>query len=144
MVREAVINIRKSKLPDISLFGTAGSFFKNIVISQEKYNKLLEKFPNIPGFKDRSNNIKISTAWILDNLCGFKGYRINEKREEDKNGQFGVYDNQALVLVYYFQNNIGDKTNNPGQVIRFLADKMVECVREKTGIILDREVVYLP
>jgi UDP-N-acetylmuramate dehydrogenase len=68
----------------------------------------------------------VPAAWILDTLCGFKGY---------KNGEVGVYKNQALVLVNYGQGTAAD--------IKNLAQKMTACVLEKTGIELEREVEFV-
>ncbi len=123
LMREIVIDIRTNKLPDVKAVGTAGSFFKNPIISQEKYNELKIKYQDMPSFPAANNNVKIPAAWLLDKLCGFKGYR---------DGDVGVYQNQALVLV-----NFG---NASAQDILSLAEKMIACVKEKTGIELEKEV----
>jgi UDP-N-acetylmuramate dehydrogenase len=132
-VREIVIHIRTNKLPSVKDYGTAGSFFKNPIISRIQYEELLAKYPGLPGFSTGSSSakamedeIKIPAAWILDNVCGFKGYR---------EGDVGVYKNQALVLVNY-----GNATE---QDIKSLAEKMIACVKEKTNINLEREVEYI-
>ena len=131
-MRNAIIDIRINKLPDISKVGTAGSFFKNSTIPKNEYQKLLEKYPATPAFpveqKSASgeDQVKIPTAWILDNVCGFKGLR----RED-----VGVYENQALVLV-----NFGKGT---AEEIRALADEMIASVKEKTGISISPEVEFV-
>jgi UDP-N-acetylmuramate dehydrogenase len=121
-IRDIVIDVRTKKLPDVKHIGTAGSFFKNPVISKSEFNNLKLKYPELPG-RDAGDSIKISAAWVLDNVCGFKGY---------KEGNVGVYKNQALVLV-----NFGNATS---QEIKTLAEKMIESVKEKTGITLVPEV----
>ena len=131
-VRDAVVEIRKAKLPDTAKIGTAGSFFKNQTISKTDYQKLLEKFPTMPAFPVNEKivtgqeQVKIPTAWILDNICGFKGVR---------RGEVGVYENQALVLV-----NFGKGT---AKEVKNLADEMVACVKEKTGITISPEVEFV-
>jgi UDP-N-acetylmuramate dehydrogenase len=129
-IRDIVIDIRTKKLPDVRIIGTAGSFFKNPIISLSDYQNLLTRYPDLPGYSQKSafagataDTIKIPAAWMLDNLCGFKGY---------KEGDVGVYKNQALVLV-----NFG---NAKAQDIFDLSEKMIACVKEKTNIILEREV----
>ena len=128
-VRDAVIAIRTAKLPDVSKLGTAGSFFKNPIIEKSLLNELLKSFPLLPSFPVESgeeNKAKVPAAWILDNLCGFRGYR---------SGSIGTYERQALVLV-----NFGGGTEAS---IMELAARMQACVREKTGIELELEVVRL-
>jgi UDP-N-acetylmuramate dehydrogenase len=77
----------------------------------------------LPHYKVNDEQVKIPAAWILDNLCGFKGYR---------SGDVGVYQNQALVIV-----NFGHAT---AEEIKKLSDNMIACVKEKTNIILECEV----
>jgi UDP-N-acetylmuramate dehydrogenase len=121
-IRDIVIDIRTNKLPNLKEYGTAGSFFKNPIVTQAIYEELKSKFPDLPGFKI-DQHIKIPAAWLLDKVCSFKGYR---------DGDVGVYKNQALVLV-----NFGKAT---AQEISSLSEKMISCVKEKTKIILEREV----
>jgi UDP-N-acetylmuramate dehydrogenase len=125
-VREAVIEIRKRKLPDIKEYGTAGSFFKNVVVSALKAKELTDMYPEMIVHPVNDKRVKIPTAWILDNLCGFRGV---------KKGNVGTYKNQALVLV-----NFGDAT--AAEIIG-LAQKMVDGVYEKTGIEIEPEVEYV-
>ena len=125
-VRDAVIKIRTSKLPDLAKIGTAGSFFKNPTILKERYAELVKKYPDLPSYPADGESVKVSAAWILDNVCGFRGVR---------RGAVGVYENQALVLV-----NFGGGT---AQEIKKLADEMIACVKEKTGIVLVPEVEFV-
>lgn len=90
-VSNAVIAIRRSKLPDPKEIGNSGSFFKNPVISQEHYLKLQEQFPEIPGYKVSDLEMKVPAGWLIE-TSGFKGKRFNN---------YGVHEHQALVLVNY-------------------------------------------
>ncbi len=88
-IAAAVITIRSRKLPDPNVLGNSGSFFKNPVIENSKYQELIQEFPNLPSYKMAEGQYKIPAAWLIDH-CGFKGMRI---------GDAGVHQNQALVLV---------------------------------------------
>lgn len=125
-LRDAIVAIRTKKLPDISQLGTAGSFFKNPVISEQKFAELREKYPELPSFPAEAGSVKVPAAWLLDKVCGFKGIR---------EGDAGVFENQALVLVNY--------GNASAAEIDALAKRMEKAVEEKTGIRLEREVVSL-
>jgi UDP-N-acetylmuramate dehydrogenase len=125
-VRDIVIDIRTNKLPSVKDYGTAGSFFKNPIIPKAEYEALLQQYPMMPHYPAGEELVKIPAAWILDNVCGFKGYR---------EGDVGVYKNQALVLVNY-----GNATEKD---VKNLAEKMIACVKEKTNINLEREVEYI-
>ncbi len=126
-IRRAVLEIRSKKFPDLREFGTAGSFFKNPVISKERFNKLKTKFPNLPGFelgmKDEELRIKIPLAWILDNVCNLRGMT---------HGNVGLFKNQPIVLV-----NLGGAT---AKEVRALAKQVIDCVKEETGITIEWEV----
>lgn len=122
-VRTAVLNIRNEKLPDWHILGTAGSFFKNPIISTNEFSKLKEKFPNLPSFVEEKSKIKLPLAWILDQLCQLRGYR------EDK---IGLYEKQPIVLV-----NFGEAKAE--EVINF-SKKIKNLVRDKTGLEIFEEV----
>ncbi|MSU55039.1 MAG: UDP-N-acetylmuramate dehydrogenase [Candidatus Taylorbacteria bacterium] len=131
LVRSVVLEIRKGKFPDLKNVGTAGSFFKNPIISKEKFEDLRRKFPNLPGFKIPSTSgqdlmIKIPLAWILDNVCHLKGYV--------KEG-VGLFELQPIVLVS------ADGTSS--SQVRSLAVEVSRCVKEKVGIEIEWEVNYL-
>ena len=121
-VREAVIKIRRSKLPDPAVIGNAGSFFKNPVISACQGGLLRADFPEMPFFYHGPGTIKIPAGWLIEN-SGWKGYRENS---------VGVYHDQALVLVNY-----GEAT---GQEIISLAEKIIDSVKLRFGIKLEPEV----
>jgi len=121
-VREAVLNIRKSKLPDPDVIGNAGSFFRNPVVSIPVAKSLKKDYPDIPLFADTFGEYKVSAGWLIEK-CGWKGKRI---------GDAGVHDKQALVLVNY--------GNASGKEILSLSEKISGSVMEKFGINLEREV----
>ncbi len=90
-IREIVIAIRKSKLPDPVEIGNAGSFFKNPVITKEKFKVLKEEYPDLKHFFVDENNVKIFAAWLIEK-CGWKGKRF---------GDTGTHKLQPLVIVNY-------------------------------------------
>lgn len=121
-IREAVMRIRASKLPDPRVTGNAGSFFKNPVISSEVLGKILLDYPDAPRYKITGTEFKVPAGWLIE-MCGWKGR---------KEGNAGVHDKQALVLV-----NNGNAT---GKEILNLSDKIIRSVHEKFHIILNTEV----
>lgn len=123
-VSEAVVSIRRSKLPDPAQIGNAGSFFKNPELSQQKYDALKAQYADLPGYPV-PGGVKVPAAWLIEQ-CGWKGRRL---------GAHGVHDRQALVLV----NHGGAQ----GQDIRNLAFEIIASVREKFGVELHPEVNIL-
>jgi UDP-N-acetylmuramate dehydrogenase len=121
-VREAVIKIRRNKLPDPQTIGNAGSFFKNPVVESSVADNLLAIYPDIPYYNDIPGHKKISAGWLIDR-CGWKGKRI---------GNTGVHDKQALVLVNY--------GNASGKELLDLSLEIARSVSDKFGIELQREV----
>lgn len=121
-IREAVIEIRKEKLPEPEQLGNAGSFFKNPVIKPGLYNDIKSHFNELPSYPAESNDIKVPAGWLIEK-CGWKGYR---------KGDAGVHKNQALVLVNY-----GSAT---GMEILKLSEEIIKSVNDKFGIVLEREV----
>lgn len=122
-VRNAVIEIRTRKLPDVRLVGTAGSFFKNPIIPKTLAEELKNTYPDLPVYPSSDTELKISLAWIIDHVCGYKGV---------SKGDVGTYKNQALVLV-----NNGSASSS--EVISF-AEEIKKIVKEKTGIDAEYEV----
>ncbi len=88
-LRNCVIKIRQSKLPNPAVIGNVGSFFHNPILDMAVVKQLQDKYPTIPVYKVNDEKAKVSAGWLIDNL-GLKGYR---------QGNVGVYDKQALVLV---------------------------------------------
>lgn len=124
-ISDAVINIRTSKLPNPSIIGNAGSFFKNPVINQQKIVQLESQGTKIPFYKTEDGYYKIHAGWMIEQ-CGWKGYR---------KGDAGCYDKQALVLVNY--------GNATGTEIYNLSEEIKISVKEKFNIELEREVNIL-
>ena len=125
-ISDAVILIRKSKLPDPEVIGNAGSFFKNPIIPLKTLKILQEQYPNIPHYPAGDQSIKLAAGWLIEQ-AGWKGKTFN--------GSYGVHKKQALVLVNY--------GNASGNEILNLSNLIIEDVREKFGVHLEREVNIL-
>ncbi len=121
-VRDAVIAIRRSKLPDPEKLGNAGSFFKNPVVDNNLYEALRGKEPDVPGYPADGAETKIPAAWLIEK-CGWKGKRV---------GNCGVYEKHALILVNY-----GGAT---GRDIYNLSKSIQASVMGRFGIGLQPEV----
>jgi UDP-N-acetylmuramate dehydrogenase len=121
-ISQAVINIRSSKLPNPAEIGNAGSFFKNPEIGNDLFEKLKLDFPAIVGYVLENGNIKLAAGWLIEQ-CGWKGYR---------KGDAGCHSRQALVLVNY--------GHAKGDEIYQLSEEIIESVKEKFGVELEREV----
>ncbi len=121
-IRNAVMEIRRKKLPDPTEAGNAGSFFKNPVVDKKTWEKLRKKHPDLPGHKTDRNMIKIPAAWLIE-LAGWKGR---------KTVRAGVHDRQPLVLV-----NTGGAT---GKEILELSEAIRSSVEKQFGISLIPEV----
>ena len=124
-VSEVVAAIRVGKLPDPKTIGNAGSFFKNPIITQQQFQRLIGAFPDIPNYPATADKVKLAAGWLIEQ-CGFKGM---------VEGRTGTWKDQALVLV-----NHGDATG--AEVYRF-SEKIINVVHKKFGIRLEREVNIL-
>ena len=120
-----VCNLRQSKLPDPSVTGNAGSFFKNPVVASQQVDALLASYPELPVYPQPGDNYKLPAAWLIDQ-AGWKGHR---------SGDVGVHDRQALVLVNHGTGS--------GQQIATLADEIRMDIKKRFKIELEREpVIY--
>lgn len=120
-ISDAVVAIRKSKLPDPVFIGNAGSFFKNVYTDLNKIEEIKINYGDVPFFEE-FEKVKIPAGWLIEK-CGWKGKRV---------GNVGVHDKQALVLVNY-----GGAT---GMEIVDLSTQIIASVKAKFGLILEREV----
>lgn len=125
-VRQAVQAIRAQKFPDWTVVGTAGSFFKNPIIPSALAQPLLQKFPDLPQYPAGDGMIKLSLGYILDKICGLKGY---------SNGLVGLYEKQALVVVV--------ERGASARAVMAFADEIIKKVFLQTGIVVEREVTQL-
>ena len=126
VVRDAVIAIRSAKFPDWHTVGTAGSFFKNPIVSREVAHELQRRYPELPCYPHGTSQIKCSLGYILDKICGLRGF---------VDGRVRLYEAQALVLVA----ERGATATNIADFAVFVAQQ----VYEKTGIVIEREVQTL-
>ena len=121
-VATAIVTIRDSKLPRIGELGTAGSFFKNPIVSAEKASSLLKEFPEMKQFPLEQGEVKLSAAWLIEHI-GYKGY---------KSADVGTYHKHALVLV----NHGGAR----GSEVWDFAQEIILKVKEVFGVDLEPEV----
>jgi UDP-N-acetylmuramate dehydrogenase len=121
-MRESILEIRSRKFPNISKVGTAGSFFKNPIISEAHYERLRAEYGNLPGFPV-TNGVKIPLAWILDHILNLNGV-VRGRVEAFK------YQPQALI-------NIGGASTR--ELLQF-AEQIRDDVYDKTKINIVPEV----
>lgn len=119
-IAETVAEIRREKLPDPSVIGNVGSFFKNPLISHQQAEQLKADWPQLPSYP-AEQGVKIAAGWLIDQ-CGFKGHHM---------GCVGVHDRQALVLVHHGGGN--------AKQLLALADEIVTRVETRFGVRLERE-----
>ena len=121
-ISKAVTAIRQSKLPDPKEIGNSGSFFKNPIVSKEKFEKLQENFPEVPFYKISDDHIKVPAGWLIEK-AGFKGKRFDD---------YGVHNKQALVLVNY--------GNAKGSDVYRLAQLIQKTIKRIFDISIETEV----
>ena len=125
LVREAVIAVRKKKLPDPDELGNAGSFFMNPIITIEAFEQLKAQYPEMPSYAGADGHVKLSAGWLIEQ-CGFK---------EKSLGAVGVYEKHALVLV----NHGGAE----GYEIALFAESIRTAVSNRFEVELIPEVKYI-
>lgn len=125
-VREAVIKIREAKLPSVEIVGSAGSFFKNPVVSPLQFTKISEGYENVPHYIQTGGFIKVPAAWMIEQ-CGLKGASV---------GGAQVYEKQPLVII-----NKDDKAT-PQDVLA-LEKKVIDEVNNRFGVELTPEVEHI-
>ncbi len=132
LLRDTIIDIRNAKLPDYEVEGNAGSFFMNPIVSKEKFEELLAKYPNMPYYpvsvpapslgRAGEGAVKLPAGWLIDQ-CGWKGKTL---------GRAGVHDKQALVLV--------NKGGAMGEEVVALCRQIQKDVLERFGVEIHPEV----
>jgi UDP-N-acetylmuramate dehydrogenase len=122
-IREAVIYIRTNKLPDPKVVANCGSFFHNPIIEVSQFDKLQANFPEIKGWPTSNGKIKVSAAWLLEQL-GLKGYH-------EPNTGMAIWDKQPLVFV-------NENAPNTASLLAF-RNAIIEAVKQKYGITLKQE-----
>ncbi len=125
-VRQHVAAIRAGKFPDWTVVGTAGSFFKNPIVPTALAHDLQQKYPTLPTYVAGADTLKVSLGFILDKICGLKGFKKNHIR---------LYENQALVVVA----ESGATTTD----VRAFASDVARIVFEKTNIVIEHEVTFV-
>ena len=123
-VSAAIIEIRKSKLPDPDLIGNAGSFFKNPIVADAIFHSLKLQYPEIPHYRVSEDDVKIPAGWLIEQ-AGYKGKTF---------GNIGVHKDQALVLVNYGGGN--------GNDIKKLAAEIKARIESQFGIKIHPEVNF--
>lgn len=121
-VSNAVISIRRSKLPDPKELGNSGSFFKNPILLKSDFEKIHQQFPEMKYYEISETEVKVPAGWLIEQ-AGFKGKRF---------GDAGIHKNQALVLVNY--------GNATGAEILNVSKDIQETVLKKFGIHIEAEV----
>ena len=124
-IHEAIVSIRTAKMPALPL-GSAGSFFKNPVVDTATYEGLKKQYPEMKAYIQGGNSVKLSAAWLIDHVGGWRGYR---------KGDAGVHEKQALILVNY--------GNATAEEMISLAQEIKKDIKEKTNVMLEEEVVVL-
>ncbi len=124
-IYHAVIAVRRSKLPEVGEIGSAGSFFKNPIVTQEQLQKLKIKYPNLSSYEYSETHVKLAAGQLID-ILGFKGKYENN---------VGMYEKQALILV-----NLGGAS---GEALYLHSMRVMKAVENEFGICLEPEVIIL-
>lgn len=127
-IRDAIIAIRKIKLPDPSVVNNNGSFFTNPIIENSKFEELKQKYPNIKAWPRDDGKVKLSAGWMLEE-AGFKGVH-------DAQTGMATWDNSALVLI-------NEKAQKTADLLAF-KQKILDKIQEMYGVTLEQEPELLP
>lgn len=119
-VAEAVMAVRRRKLPDPEMIPNVGSFFKNPVVPTEQFSELQARYPKVVGYPQGAT-VKLAAAWLIDQ-AGWKGYR---------NARVGVHNRQALVLINH--------SGGTGRDVLELAAEICQSVHKRFGVALEIE-----
>jgi UDP-N-acetylmuramate dehydrogenase len=128
MIRDAVIAIRSSKLPDPAQIANNGSFFANPIVDQGSFAQLIADHPTIPHWPTEDGRVKIPAAWLIEQ-AGFKDYH-------DPETGMATWPQQPLVLV-------NEHAQNTSQLLAF-RQKITSAVKQTFGIDLEQEPELLP
>lgn len=124
-IRQAVINIRRSKLPDVKVLPNGGSFFKNPVVTKVNAEALKREYADLPVYPVDEEQVKLAAGWMIEQ-CGWKGRTL---------GNAGVHDKQALVLV--------NRGGASGVEVAHLANEIKKSVFIKFGVWIEPEVYVM-
>ncbi|MHB1865203.1 MAG: UDP-N-acetylmuramate dehydrogenase [Candidatus Saccharimonadales bacterium] len=127
-IRSAVVAIRESKLPDPKRIKNCGSFFENPIVSLEVFKDLVSRFPDIPHWNMKDNTVKMSAAWLIEQV-GYKDY-------SDASTGISTWKNQPLILINVHARSTAD-------LLRF-KDRIATDVFKKFNILLEQEPELLP
>ena len=125
VVRDAVMAIRKDKLPDPNVLPNAGSFFKNAIIEDWQLNDLRKEYPDIPTYDISDGRFKVPTGWLIEQT-GLKGQELHGMKVHDKN---------ALVLINESAAGYAD--------LAAARDEIIGAVRDKFRIMIEQEPLEL-
>lgn len=125
IVRDAVLAIRGSKLPDPLQLPNAGSFFKNAIIEKWKFDDLVKTYPDMPSFKVDDTHVKIPSGWLIE-ACDLKGEILHGIK---------VHDGNAVVLVNQSATSYSD--------LATAREEIISAVRDKFQIYLEQEPLEL-
>ncbi|HPF31016.1 MAG TPA: UDP-N-acetylmuramate dehydrogenase [Candidatus Saccharibacteria bacterium] len=125
IIRKAVIEIRKNKLPDPKILPNCGSFFKNIIINSDKIYEIKKNYPDVPVYEISDDKFKIPAGWLIER-SGLKGKLINGIR---------IYENNAMILVNESANSYDD--------LHTARNKIIETVKEKFDVIIEQEPIEI-
>ena len=124
-IRDAVVAVRRSRLPDPAVLGNAGSFFHNPLVSRERADALLARFPDLVHYPQPDGQVKLGAGWLIEQL-GFRGCR---------EGGVGVHERQALVLVHEGGGSV--------EALLRLVERILAAVEERFGVRLRIEPTLL-